>query len=307
MNERAAAPAVSIDPGTVPRDDSAASNPLPQEQPMTTTDSLVETTHATISVRERPGSGGPTVVFIHGNSSCKEIFREQFAAPELARMRLVAFDLPGHGASQDARAPETSYQIAGYAAMAEEVLASLGVERPLLVGWSLGGHIALEMIGRGFGAAGVLISGTPPIQPSIECLMQAFNIDPSAENLTGKRDFTDQDALMYATATSATDGGLDAHFLAAAKRTDGRAREIMFGSVATGAPLDEQAIVASMTVPLAIVNGEGDLFVRHDYFGTIPYGSLWNHGVVTMKGAGHAPFLQTPAAFNALLAGFAAG
>lgn len=273
---------------------------------MPTTDSLVETSHATISVRDRPGAGGPTVVFIHGNSSCKEIFREQFSASELDGMRLVAFDLPGHGASEDAREPQTSYQIGGYAAMTEEVLEKLGVDRPVLVGWSLGGHIALEMIGRGFPAQGVMISGTPPIQPNIECLMQAFNIDPSAENLTGKRDFTDENALMYATATSATDGGLDGHFLAAAKRTDGRAREIMFGSVATGAPLDEQAIVASMTVPLAIVNGAGDLFIKHDYFASIPYGSLWHHGVVTVEGAGHAPFLQTPGKFNALLKAFAA-
>ena len=279
--------------------------PWIKEPAMPTTDRHVPTSHAAISVRERPG-GGPTIVFIHGNSSCKEIFREQFAAPELDGMRLIAFDLPGHGASEDAREPETSYQIGGYAAMAEELLAGLGVERPLLVGWSLGGHIGLDMIGRGYRAAGVMIFGTPPIRPSIECLMQAFNIDPSAENLTGKRDFTDQDALMYATATSATDGGLDAHFLAAAKRTDGRAREIMFGSVATGAPLDEQAIVASTAVPLAVVNGAGDVFVRHDYFGTIAYGSLWKHGVVTMEGAGHAPFLQTPGKFNALLAEFAA-
>lgn len=273
---------------------------------MPTTDNLVQTSHAAISVRERPGAPGPTIVFIHGNSSCKEIFREQFSAAELDGMRLVAFDLPGHGASEDAREPQTSYQIGGYAAMTEELLARLGVERPILVGWSLGGHIALEMIGRGFPAAGVMISGTPPIQPSIECLMQAFNIDPSAENLTGKRDFTDQDAMMYATATSATEGGLDTHFLTAAKRTDGRAREIMFGSVATGAPLDEQAIVASMSVPLAIVNGEGDVFIRHEYFGSIPYGSLWKHGVVTMQGAGHAPFLQRPGEFNTLLAEFAA-
>lgn len=270
---------------------------------MTATETTVETSHATISVREKPGMG-PTVVFVHGNSSCKEVFREQFADAAFADWRLIALDLPGHGASEDARNPEKSYQIGGYAEMAEEVLAKMGVEKPVLVGWSLGGHIVLEMVGRGYQAAGVMISGTPPIQPSIECLMSAFNIDPSAENLTGKRDFTDQDALMYATATSATAGGLDGHFLAAAKRTDGRAREIMFGSVATGAPLDEQAIVASMTMPLAVVNGAGDAFLRHDYFGSIPYGSLWPQGVVTVEDAGHAPFLQAPQTFDALLKEF---
>ena len=51
---------------------------------MPTADISIETSHAAISMRERP-DGGPTVVFIHGNSSCKEIFREQFAAPESSR------------------------------------------------------------------------------------------------------------------------------------------------------------------------------------------------------------------------------
>ncbi|MEX0408204.1 alpha/beta hydrolase [Aquibium sp. LZ166] len=270
-----------------------------------TNENLVETSHAGIAVTDN-GADGPTIVFIHGNSGCKEVFREQFSAGALAGYRLVAFDLPGHGASEDARDPLESYKIGGYAALTEELLGKLGVERPLLVGWSLGGHVALEMIGRGYHAAGVAISGTPPIQATLECLMSAFNIDPSAENLTGKRDFTDADALTYATHTSGTDGGLDAHFLAMVKRTDGRAREIMFGSVVAGEPLDEQAIVASMTVPLAIVNGATDPFIRADYFDTLSYGSLWNGRVVRIEGAGHAPFLQAPGKFNALLADFAA-
>ena len=271
---------------------------------MHTSDLRLDTSHATVSVRDRAGTAGPAIVFIHGNSSCKEIFRAQFAAPQLDGRRLIAVDLPGHGASDDARDPAASYQIGGYAAMFEELLAKLDVQRPLLVGWSLGGHIALEMVGRGFAAAGVMISGTPPIRPSIDCLMQAFHIDPAAENLTGKRDFSAQDALAYATATSAVDGVLDPQFLAAAVRTDGRAREIMFGGVASGAPLDEQAIVATMAMPLAIVNGAGDSFIQHGYFQQITYGSLWPQGVVTLDGAGHAPFLQAPAAFNPLLRAF---
>lgn len=270
-----------------------------------TNDNLVETSHAGIAVTDN-GASGPAIVFIHGNSGCKEVFREQFSDDAFAGYRLLAFDLPGHGASEDARDPLESYKIGGYAALTEELLGKLGVERPLLVGWSLGGHVALEMIGRGFHATGVVISGTPPIQANLECLMSAFNIDPSAENLTGKRDFTDADALAYATHTSGLDGGLDSHFLAMVKRTDGRAREIMFGSVVAGEPLDEQAIVASVTVPLAILNGAEDPFIKADYFDTLSYGSLWNGRAVRVEGAGHAPFLQAPGKFNALLADFAA-
>ena len=261
---------------------------------------------ATGAVPVDPGAPEPLVVLIHGAGMDRSVWSHQTRFLAHHGYRAVAVDLPGHGASEDARDPLESYKIGGYAALTEELLGKLGVERPLLVGWSLGGHVALEMIGRGYHAAGVAISGTPPIQATLECLMSAFNIDPSAENLTGKRDFTDADALTYATHTSGTDGGLDAHFLAMVKRTDGRAREIMFGSVVAGEPLDEQAIVASMTVPLAILNGAEDPFIKADYFDTLSYGSLWNGRVVRIEGAGHAPFLQAPGKFNALLADFAA-
>lgn len=265
--------------------------------------SFVETSHARIALIDS-GGAGRAVLLIHGNSSCKEAFARQFEAPALAGLRLVALDLPGHGASADAADPARSYTIGGYAAMVEELLGTLGIERPAVFGWSLGGHVALEMIGRGFALDRVMISGTPPITASVECLLQAFNIDPSAENLTAKRDFTDADALAYATHTSAVAGGLDGHLLAMVKRTDGRAREIMFGSVVQGEPLDERAIVASMTVPLAIVNGADDPFIRPDYFESLDHGSLWPRGVVRVEGAGHAPFLQKPEAFNALLTEF---
>jgi pimeloyl-ACP methyl ester carboxylesterase len=264
----------------------------------------VDTAHGRIAYAQSRTEGQP-ILLIHGNSSCKEVFAGQLSAPELAPFRVVAIDLPGHGASEDAADPSRGYTFAGYAEMAEEVSAGLGLDRPVIFGWSLGGHIALEMIGCGFGAAGVMISGTPPVRADLECLMAGFNIDPAAENLTGKRDFTEEDALAYATATSAVNGVLDPHFLAMCKRTDGRSREIMFGSVAQGQALDEREIVATTKVPLAIVNGENDIFIRPDYFDGLSYASLWPRGVVRLEEAAHAPFLQKPAAFNALLKEFA--
>lgn len=271
---------------------------------MTTNSGAIETSHGTIAYTQTR-TEGPAILLIHGNSSCKEVFGKQYAAPELAEFRLVAFDLPGHGASDDAADPARSYTLGGYAEMAGEVAAALKLDKPIIFGWSLGGHIALEMIGSGFDAAGVMISGTPPIKPTIESLMAGFNIDPSAENLTGKRDFTEADAIFYSTHTSAVDGVVAPELLAMCKRTDGRAREIMFGSVMQGHALDEQEIVATTTTPFAVVNGVDDVFIQASYFDAFVYSSLWDRGVVRLDGAGHAPFLQQPAAFNALLAEFA--
>ncbi len=252
------------------------------------------------------GSDGPPLLMIHGNSSCKEVFAAQTADPALAGFRLIMPDLPGHGASDNAADPASTYTFGGYAGVLEQVLAALNVAHPVVFGWSLGGHVALELAGRGNALAGVMICGTPPVKPELPCLMSAFNIDPAAENLTGKRDFTEEDALAYATHTSGVGGQVNPHLLAMVRRTDGRAREVMFGSVVSGVPMDEQAIVADMTMPLAVVNGAEDPFIQHGYFDTLRYATLWPRGIAALPGAGHAPFLQAPAAFNPLLAGFAA-
>ncbi|MFN3955847.1 MAG: alpha/beta fold hydrolase [Pararhodobacter sp.] len=265
----------------------------------------IATPHGMLAVHDSGGTG-PALVLIHGNSSCKEVFAHQFDAPELAQYRRVAFDLPGHGASDDAVAPELDYTFAGYAQALEAVIEALELSHPAVFGWSLGGHVALEALGRGADLSGIMISGTPPVTPTMDCLMAAFNIDPAAENLTAKREFTDADAQAYALHTAGTGGMVDAHLLAMVKRTDGRAREIMFGAVVAGMPLDECAILTQMQVPLAVVNGAEDPFIRHDYFDTLDAPSLWAQGMVRLPGAGHAPFLQAPAAFNPLLAAFLA-
>jgi len=248
--------------------------------------------------------GRPALLLVHGNSACKEVFAAQFAAPELAGWRLVAPDLPGHGGSDDAPDPAAAYTFAGYAQALAELAEALRLDRPAVLGWSLGGHAALEWLGRGADLRGLMICGTPPVAPTMDSLIAAFNIDPAAENLTAKADFTDADAQAYALHTGGVDGQVDPHLLAMVKRTDGRARAIMFGSVVAGAPLDERAIVAGMTVPLAVVNGAEDPFIKPDYFDSLPAPTLWAPGMVRVAGAGHAPFRQTPAVFNGHLASF---
>ncbi len=68
--------------------------------------------------------------------------------------------------------PRRTYSVKGYADALLEALASLGVERFAVVGHSLGGHVALEMVARNAAVDGALIFGTPPIANSVEGLQQ---------------------------------------------------------------------------------------------------------------------------------------
>lgn len=68
---------------------------------------IIETSHGSIAFIDTAGTGVP-VVMIHANSVCKESFKPQISALAGLR-RVIAFDLPGHGASGNAVDPKCDH------------------------------------------------------------------------------------------------------------------------------------------------------------------------------------------------------
>lgn len=247
---------------------------------------------------------GPPLLLVHGNSACKEVFARQFDSAQLAGWRLIALDLPGHGASSDAPDPQAAYALDGFAAACAAVLDQLGTGAVPVLGWSLGGHIGLELLGRRPELVrALMIVGTPPIPLDLSVMGAAFK-QSAVMGLTGKEQFSADEALLYAQHSCAVDGQVDAHLLAMCRRADGRFRRMLFEALAAGRALDEVAIVREAKVPLAVVNGSDDAFVNLDYVAALPYGRLWEGRTHVLPGLGHAPFLQGPHEFNAILARF---
>lgn len=262
----------------------------------------VVTSHGRLAVAETEGPG-PAVLLIHGNSACKEAFRHQLEGPVGAAYRLIAYDLPGHGASEDAGDPRRTYCMEGYADLAAELLDLLDVERAAAVGWSLGGHVALEMTQRFPGLAGLLITGTPPVGKEEDAVAQGFK--PSEEiKLAGQEVFSEADAQAYARTTVNAKGALDPHLLAMVRRTDGRARQFMFQSFVAGQGADQRRIVETSRLPLAIVSGGDEHFVNNEYLARPRYANLWEQTLFILPGVGHAPFLEAPAVFDRILLRF---
>jgi len=85
------------------------------------------------------GKGRP-VVLIHGNpGSCQDWSR--LYVPIATRYRAVAFDRPGHGHSE--RPNHRPITVEVQAEMLRATLTQLGLERPIVVGHSWGGSLAL--------------------------------------------------------------------------------------------------------------------------------------------------------------------
>lgn len=262
----------------------------------------VETSHCAIAYAEsRPD--GPVCLLIHGNSSCKEVFRNQMTGEPGRRYRLIAFDLPGHGASEDARDPELTYRMGGYADAIMEAAQGLGVTRAALLGWSLGGHIGLDAIGRYPGIAGLMISGTPPIPCTEEGFAAGF-LRSEHMHLAGQESLSEQEIEAYAHATCGRSAPFEPFLREAVARTDGRARRLMIGAFAGGRDPDQLQLAVESRVPLAIVNGAEDEFVDNAYIASLPYKTLWDGRVHDLEGVGHAPFWEAPERFDPLFLRF---
>lgn len=269
---------------------------------MPATVEMLSTSHGAIALADTGGTG-PALLMIHGNSARKEIFRHQLDSALAKRYRLLAFDLPGHGESADAAEPRRSYTMPGYADLAVEVLRLRGIDSAAVLGWSLGGHIGIEMLTRDYPVRGLLITGTPPVPNDGDAVGRAFNSSPVMD-LTGQEVFSAEDAELYALHTCGLGAPRDPLIVAGYARTDGRARVTMFESFVAGEVADQAAIVAATKVPTAVISGGDESFVNNDYLGRVRYGNLWRETVFVLPGVGHAPFWEAPARFNPLLEAF---
>ena len=111
---------------------------------MSVTDRTIRTPQADLRLSQSSGSGMP-IVMIHGSGASRAVFARQFDSSLADTHRLIAFDLPGHGDSSDARDPAAAYTITGLAQTTARLLDALGIDRAIIFGWSLGGHVAIEL------------------------------------------------------------------------------------------------------------------------------------------------------------------
>ena len=214
------------------------------------------------------------VLLVHGNSSCKEIFKNQIDALSRLGHTVLAPDLPGHGESANSRTPRSTYSFPGYVDILTGLLDRLEIDRCHVVGWSLGGHIGLELWHRNPRMASLTISGTPPVRLSSKGVSEGF-VASSKMDLAGTRDFDEHDVSAYGTAMLGQRLDRRTRLARMIARTDGRARFWMLKNGLAGCGIDEVKAVRDCRRPLAIIQGRRDPFVNIDYLQGLAYKNLW--------------------------------
>ncbi len=118
------------------------------------------------------GHGDPPIVFVHGWACDRSYF-----APQIdhfsARHAIAALDLRGHGASGVPDPGKGVYEIGAFADDVLAVAAAAGFDRPVVIGHSLGGVIALECATRpGAVRAAVMVDPAPMLNLAIKAFIR---------------------------------------------------------------------------------------------------------------------------------------
>lgn len=193
----------------------------------------------------------------------------------------------------------------GYAELAIEILQHLHVENVVVFGWSLGGHIGIEMIplmppGQ---LKGLLIVGTPP-SLGIEQIRRGFKgIQDAHMAFAGKKDFTEDDIRDFSHGTAGEP--FEQWMENDVRRCDGKSRFLMWKRFSEGVGVDQRAVVESWDGGIiGVINGAEEPFVNLDYLDEIRWKRLWKGKCLRLEGQGHAPFWERPKEFEVNLLEF---
>ena len=246
---------------------------------------IVDIGDTRIAFHESEGEG-QVVLLIHGNSLSAKSFSKQIDGPLGKKFHLITVDLPGHGDSLPAIDPRNNYSLPGYAEIILALITHLNLSKLVLVGHSLGGHIALEASEMSPEIKGIVIFGTPPlgIPPAINEAFLDMRLMPSLLVKEGVE--------------------IPQFFIDDFNNTDPNARKFLMRNTAKNIFKDEIDIVSNLKIPLAIIHGAHDKLVNLDYIKKIQMPSLWKNEVQIIKDAGHSPQWETPDEFNSILEEF---
>ncbi len=245
---------------------------------------------------------GQALVFIHGNSLSSKSFVKQLDAPILQKYNITAIDLPGNGNSQNAVNPSKTYSVTGFAKEVSEFIKSKFNEPVILVGHSLGGHIAIEVAAILPNIKGIVMFGAQPLgnPPEVE---KAFLPNPSmALAFQGK--VNEKEAIEMCKSFVGPTNEIPKEFVEDILNTDKMMRPKLGESFGLDNFVDEIEIIQNLKIPVAIFNGEKDGLLNYDYIENMTIPSLWQNKIHYIKNAYHTPQFEQPETFNKLLNNF---
>ena len=251
-----------------------------------------------LNVVETGNPDAPALLLIHGFSQSYMSFHAQLRDPGLnTRFRLIALDLRGHGGSGKPWVREAYAGHRPWANDIRQVVEFLKLDKPVIVGWSFGGYVAMDYV-REYGAsavAGLVLTGSHGgliARPDGPRARYEGDLDASIRNA---REFM---KLMSAKPVSddTFDRGTYAHVMMPAYVRNAMAEK----------RLDNTDMLESLSVRTLVFLGDQDASLPAAHTRDL---LEVNRHIKTkiLSGVGHSAFIEDTVAFNRELAQFVLG
>jgi len=245
---------------------------------------------------ETAGDGFP-LLLLHGFTGSAATWRP--LAPEWAAFRTIAVDLIGHGAS-DAPADEARYTMEPCAIDLTALLDALGVGRAAVLGYSLGGRVALHLAlaAPARVAALVLESASPGIEDAAERDARVAADRALADDIErdGIEAFVDRwERLPLWSTQAALPADVRASLRAQRLANDARGLANSLRGMGAGAQASLWDRLGELRMPVLLI--AGGLDAKYRDIARAMQQRIDGARVEIMEGAGHAVHLERPAAF----------
>jgi pimeloyl-ACP methyl ester carboxylesterase/putative sterol carrier protein len=240
---------------------------------------------------EEAGAGIP-IVCIH--AACQDTLMYRYVLGGLSdSYRVISLDAPGHGKTDEPVAGPLR-DITRHAEFNEAFMEALGLERPVIIGCSMGGNQVLELAARRPDFYGAVVSSegadfTPTVS---EFLLEMLLLNGPqilecwSQSLTGNRTPPD------------------------------RAREIVWqirrvcpeyaaGDLVGYAGFDRREEVKGITSPVLLLRGDADWLVNQQMVEETS-GRIPGSRIAVLAGTGHYPMIENPSEFNDAVRAFLA-
>ncbi|MFI4953865.1 MAG: pimeloyl-ACP methyl ester esterase BioH [Burkholderiales bacterium] len=257
-----------------------------------------------MSLHVESAGGGPPLVLLHGWAMHSGLWAP--VLPKLAaRFRVHLVDLPGHGHS----AAIEPYTLSGMAAAVAAQCATLP-EPPTVLGWSLGGAVALQWaLDRPDAIARLVLVSTTPcfvVRDDWPHAMRAETLQRFGDELAVSYRATLQRFVSLQVQGSAHARAVLAQLRAQLFARGAPSRQTLQAALDLLAATDLRERVPAVRHPALVIAGERDTLVPAAA-GAWLAASLPAGRHAPIAGAAHAPFLSHPEAFFAALTGFCDG
>jgi non-heme chloroperoxidase len=255
-----------------------------------------------LHVREWGNAEGQPILFIHGWSQNHLCWARQYESALADEFRIVAYDLRGHGMSEAPLEPEHYTAEELWADDVAAIVERLGLERPVLVGWSYGAFVICDYVRR-YGQEHVgaieFVEGAVKLGEAAfgtligPAFLQHFadaTADDLPTNIRAMRSFLRACAVKPLSADELELAACWNVVVPARVRANLAAREI-----------DGDDVLRALRVPVLVTHGRADAVVlpamADHVLATCPLAEAsWYDGV------GHLPHLEEPERFNRELA-----